>query len=43
MLQIDGWYVDKLFPPQLLDITHYKYPDKFILYTEACVMSMYLF
>ncbi|KAF2880502.1 hypothetical protein ILUMI_25673 [Ignelater luminosus] len=31
------WYGDETFPPKLLDVTHNRHPDKFILYTEACV------
>ncbi|XP_003402889.2 lysosomal acid glucosylceramidase isoform X1 [Bombus terrestris] len=30
------WYTDSFAPPILLDLTHYGYPDKFILMTEAC-------
>lgn len=30
------WYADTLSPPSLLTITHDKYPDKFIIMTEAC-------
>lgn len=30
------WYADTLFPSLLLTITHDKYPDKFIIMTEAC-------
>ncbi|XP_015123147.1 lysosomal acid glucosylceramidase [Diachasma alloeum] len=29
------WYADAITPSTLLDITHHKYPDKFILNTEA--------
>jgi len=30
------WYADLLFPSSYLTQTHNKYPDKFILMTEAC-------
>lgn len=30
------WYADKIFSPLRLSQLHYKYPDKFILMTEAC-------
>ncbi|XP_071447388.1 lysosomal acid glucosylceramidase-like [Hetaerina americana] len=30
------WYIDFLTPPVVLNTTHYKYPGKFLLYTEAC-------
>jgi glucosylceramidase len=33
------WYTDKLFSPIRLTETHNKYPDKFILMTEACMGS----
>jgi hypothetical protein len=38
---VDGvavhWYTDRWFPfPEALEIVHREYPDKFILYTEAC-------
>ncbi|CAH1104381.1 unnamed protein product [Psylliodes chrysocephalus] len=37
---IDGiavhWYFDKISPPSVLDDTHNKYPDKFLIMTEAC-------
>jgi glucosylceramidase len=38
---VDGiavhWYTDRWFPlPDALDTVHEEYPDKFILYTEAC-------
>ncbi|XP_043495399.1 lysosomal acid glucosylceramidase-like [Polistes fuscatus] len=29
------WYMDKYFPTTLLDSTHYKYPNKYLLLTEA--------
>lgn len=31
------WYTDEFISPSVLDITHNKYPDKYILMTEACV------
>lgn len=30
------WYADGSFYPSLLSQTHDLFPDKFILYTEAC-------
>lgn len=30
------WYADEIFSPNRLTETHTKYPDKFILMTEAC-------
>ncbi|KAI4467345.1 glucosylceramidase [Holotrichia oblita] len=30
------WYFDTVFPAKLLSQLHYKYPDKFIISTEAC-------
>lgn len=38
---VDGiavhWYIDEFVPlPNALDIAHEEFPDKFILYTEAC-------
>ncbi|XP_015191429.1 PREDICTED: glucosylceramidase [Polistes dominula] len=30
------WYWDEYFSPTLLDATHYKYPNKYMLITEAC-------
>ncbi len=41
MKYVDGiavhWYTDRWFPfPEALDIVHEEYPDKFILYSEAC-------
>ncbi|XP_035743367.1 lysosomal acid glucosylceramidase-like [Vespa mandarinia] len=33
------WYTDEFISPSLLDITHNKYPNKFLLLTEACVGS----
>ncbi|XP_011645801.1 glucosylceramidase-like isoform X2 [Pogonomyrmex barbatus] len=33
------WYADRLFTPERLIETHNKYPDKFMLMTEACVGS----
>ncbi len=31
------WYLDELFPlPGAMDVVHNNFPDKFILYTEAC-------
>jgi Glycosyl hydrolase family 30 TIM-barrel domain len=41
---IDGigvhWYWDSVYPAQVLSRTHNKYPDKFILGTEACVGAL---
>lgn len=31
------WYWDDIAPPSLLDKTHNKFPDKFILNTESCL------
>lgn len=31
------WYWDKVIPPQLIDQTHAKYPDKILLNTESSV------
>lgn len=31
------WYWDDIAPPSLLDQTHEKFPDKFILNTESCL------
>lgn len=31
------WYWDDIAPPSLLDKTHEKFPDKFILNTESCL------
>lgn len=31
------WYFDAMAPSYVLDLTHEKYPDKFILMTESCV------
>lgn len=31
------WYWDNIAPPSLLDKTHDKFPDKFILNTESCL------
>jgi hypothetical protein len=44
---VDGiavhWYTDRWFPlPDALDTVHEEYPDKFILYTEACTGEMSL-
>ncbi|KYN23063.1 Glucosylceramidase [Trachymyrmex cornetzi] len=33
------WYTDEMFSPLRLSILHDKYPDKFILMTEACTGS----
>ncbi|XP_015610470.1 glucosylceramidase [Cephus cinctus] len=33
------WYVDKYIPASVLDMTHDKFPDKFIIMTEACIGS----
>ncbi|XP_024893027.1 glucosylceramidase-like [Temnothorax curvispinosus] len=33
------WYADDFFSPIRLTLTHDKYPDKFILMTEACTGS----
>ena len=30
------WYQDKYTPVNVLSVTHDKFPDKFILGTEAC-------
>ena len=30
------WYLDSLVPPKTLELTHEKFPDKFIFATEAC-------
>lgn len=30
------WYLDFETPPNFLDFTHNKFPDLFILGTEAC-------
>lgn len=30
------WYLDEATPPTLLDEVHRDFPDKFLLYTEAC-------
>ena len=30
------WYADKVVPPSVLNDAHNSYPEKFILYTEAC-------
>ena len=30
------WYNDFFTPVQVLDLAHDAFPDKFILYTEAC-------
>ena len=39
-LYIDGtavhWYLDDVDPPSALDTAHEQFPDKFILYSEAC-------
>lgn len=35
------WYTDSFAPPILLDLTHYGYPDKFILMTEACTGKIF--
>jgi len=45
---VDGiavhWYTDRWFPlPDALDTVHEEYPDKFILYTEACTGEMSLY
>lgn len=34
------WYWDNIAPPSLLDKTHEKFPDKFILNTESCLGMM---
>lgn len=34
------WYRDKIFPTTILDFTHNKYPDKFILNTESSIGGM---
>ncbi|XP_023226745.1 glucosylceramidase-like [Centruroides sculpturatus] len=33
------WYHNVVAPPELLDITHKKFPNKFMLSTEACIES----
>ncbi|XP_050498000.1 putative glucosylceramidase 4 isoform X2 [Diabrotica virgifera virgifera] len=37
---VDGigvhWYLDKIIPTTVLDITHDNHPDKFLIGTEAC-------
>ena len=43
---VDGiavhWYTDRWFPlPEALEEVHEEYPDKFILYTEACTGKFY--
>ena len=30
------WYTDFLIPPKVLDMTHDKFPDKWLFGTEAC-------
>lgn len=35
------WYWDAIAPPSLLDKTHSKFPDKFILNTESCLGIRY--
>jgi len=31
------WYLDGIIPfPNALDIAHEEFPDKFLMYTEAC-------
>lgn len=41
---VDGiavhWYMDMIFGPRGLQETHNFFPDKFILYTEACAGSV---
>jgi O-glycosyl hydrolase len=43
---IDGiavhWYWDSLYPASTLDSTHFKFPDKFLLGTEACVGTSHI-
>lgn len=34
------WYANLISPPELLDITHKKFPNKFLLSTEACAESL---
>lgn len=36
------WYWDDIAPPSLLDKTHEKFPDKFILNTESCLGIRYV-
>lgn len=31
------WYLDALLSPVVQDEVHYRYPDKFIMMTEACI------
>ncbi|XP_050449095.1 lysosomal acid glucosylceramidase-like isoform X2 [Cataglyphis hispanica] len=33
------WYADQIFSPDRITITHNKYPDKFLIMTEACTGS----
>ena len=37
---VDGiavhWYEDRHIKPEVLDETHDEFPEKYILYTEAC-------
>ena len=30
------WYMDFIYPPYALSLTHEEVPELFILYTEAC-------
>lgn len=34
------WYLNFLAPPDILTLLHDRYPDKFILATEACEGSL---
>lgn len=33
------WYGNSVAPPQVLDLTHHMYPDKFLISTEATIMG----
>lgn len=36
------WYIDEYSPVVALDYTHFEFPDKFLLATEACVKGSQL-
>lgn len=36
------WYIDEYSPVVALDYTHFEFPDKFLLATEACVKGYQL-
>ncbi|XP_069191273.1 uncharacterized protein [Procambarus clarkii] len=44
---VDGvavhWYTDALHGPEHLDHTHQLFPDKFIIYTESCIVPGLMF